>query len=453
MGGLVSRRKRSGSSNSSSTSSSSPPPEQTTPFRLLDLPPEIWLEICRHLTTPIPTDSFPAGPSDSVLAFSQTCTLFNGLLRPSIWNSITYFPLRRDSVRSKDYRKKRSLSALKQILDEAESSTLGPLPIELLQVSHPEGARGEDEEEVEAEQYAFVEIVQRLTGEDGGLKVLWLKSVFLSSTGPAKELGDRLILAIAGSKSLKAVRFNQVEAGSAKLYSGLGRMEGMKTLQVLHGQRSLLEFARICPNLESLLMWPERRRFGSLVPIICSLLGSLRYLSLDAVSEPDCFVQLTAELQRRQSLALPTPLTELFLEGHQASGDRSALISALSHTDLKRLALYHLHAFKPNLIHDIAVAVPNLEGLTLVLGDTSTAFSWPSPLEAYIDQLTKLKHLKFYASDRQSPNPQRLDQMQVEYDSLSKVGKAVDSLETAVAILLDVSQGAFLLSFSLFVIL
>lgn len=74
----------------------------------------------------------------------------------------------------------------------------------------------------------------------------------------------------------------------------------------------------------------------------------------------------------------------------------------------------------------------------------------------YTAQLHKLKQLQFFAFDRCSPRPvgaphRSMDgagvmtdqiQMELEYAALSEVGLACDQLKTAVAILLDVSQGA-----------
>ncbi|KAL8280080.1 hypothetical protein RQP46_007410 [Phenoliferia psychrophenolica] len=436
------------SSSASSTSSDVAMEDgEAAPFRLLDLPSELVLLIVYWVQLRPPTELFPCGPSSELLALSETSTLFLSLCRPHAWRSLSYAPPKRSLVRPATWQRKRGLRALLEILSEASVSPLGLPQIECLQVTHPGGARNEPEEDVEAEHAAFVTIIETLT--QSGLRVLFLKSVYLA--GPGKAEGDRLVQAIARSTSLTAVRFNQVEAGNEKLYSNLALMPNLKTLQIMHGQRSLLEFARLCPNVESLLMWPDRRRFGTLMPVIASRLGSLKFLSLDAVSEPACFDLLTSELQLRKDADLPTPLEELFLEGSQSSADRSTLLAALP-TTLKRLALYHLHKAKPALIAEIANALPNLEGLTLVQGDTSEAVLWSSPLTAYVDQLRKLEHLKFFAFDRRSPatvdmaskgqHEREVAKQEREFATLSEIGVACKKLETAVAILLDVSQGA-----------
>lgn len=303
---------RTRSTRPSPPASSSPAHEDAALFRLLDLPSELVLQIIGHAAYRPATELFPEGPSSELLALSATSTLFNEFCRPHVWRAISYAPIKRDLVRPAEFRQKRNLRALR-VLQQTRA-----IPIEFLQATHPSGARGDDEEDVEAEQEAFVEIIEQLTRE--GLRVLFLKKVHL--VGPAKLLGDRLVRAIAVSDSLTAVRFNQVEAGNAKVYVNLQPMPNLKTLQIMHGARSLaslapsqleaggpaadtsnpqLEFARLGPNLESLLIWPERRQFGTLMPVIVGLLPSLRFLSMDAVAEPACFGELTAELEVRLS--------------------------------------------------------------------------------------------------------------------------------------------------------
>ncbi|KAM0754940.1 hypothetical protein T439DRAFT_322000 [Meredithblackwellia eburnea MCA 4105] len=415
------------------------------PFPLLQLPPELVINIVNLADSRKDWDDWPSGVSSHFLALSETNSFFRDLARPRIWHSLHYQSLRRDRVRPSEYRRRRGLRALAAIIDEAEQRG-EQLPLRLLSVTHPAGDSTLSEEDADAEKSAFVHLVKKLL--QGGLKVLWLKSVVLHG-----REGDELIESIARAPELTALRLNQVSAGNKQLFKDLPTMSKLKTLQVMHGEKSLVNFVKLSLNLECILLWPSNRQFGKLMPFIIDQLGTLRFLSLDAVNEPSCFHSITEELKRRSEANEPIVLEEIFLEGHLLSRDRTFLIESLSAAPLKRLALYHVRIVTPLLIAQIADSIPGLEGLTLVQGDTSHAVRWHTPLNEYVDELVKLKNLKHFAYDRRSvvaPNVPNLaeaiefveDQKNLEFKALSTIGQACQSLRTAVAITLDVSQGA-----------
>lgn len=119
-----------------------------------------------------------------------------------------------------------------------------------------------------------------------------------------------------------------------------------------------INLTRLAPNLESLLLWPAARRLGDLGDHIASLMGQLRNLSIDAVHEPAVFSLFANAINKRFAAQEFIPLEELFLEGPQVPVERDALITALKHTTVKRLALYHLRQATPALVESIVAACP-----------------------------------------------------------------------------------------------
>lgn len=80
---------------------------------------------------------------------------------------------------------------------------------------------------------------------------------------------------------------------------------------------------------------------------------------------------------------IPIPLTELFVEGYLKEHEYTLLLESLAHTSIKRLALYHLKLVTPKFIGKIVDALPNLEALTLVQGETHSPVPWPAPFVSY----------------------------------------------------------------------
>ncbi|KAI5481584.1 hypothetical protein MNV49_002810 [Pseudohyphozyma bogoriensis] len=389
-------RKRSGSADSSNswTTTASDSSTQQPPFRLLDLPTEIVLQIISLVSRNRPFESgeFPSGPSEELCSLSQASKQIHDICRPLVFQSISWKYQKRVNPRSLSWRAGRGLRALLRL---AEDSGRGLPPIQMLSVVSSSRPNVEETEELDA-------LSTLLAGLSPSLKVLWLRKISFDDRNDR----ETLLASIVSCSNLSAIRFNQVEAGSKKQMKSMAQLPALKTLQVMHGSSCLLELVRLCPNLESLLLWPESRRLGTLVPVISSLLPKLRFLSLDAVSEPSCFSIFGEEIEHLAETGVNVPMEELFFEGAQTRRDMDVLVRSLAKTSVRRLALYHLRNPKPSLLHDIALAVPDLEALV------------PSPASEGSPLLHK------------------------EYNTLARLGEAIPSLETAVCILLDVSEGA-----------
>lgn len=72
----------------------------------------------------------------------------------------------------------------------------------------------------------------------------------------------------------------------------------------------------------------------------------------------------------------------------------------------------------------------------------------PRLQEAYVAQLQRLPRLKFFGFDRRAPDELKADgtarsRSALEYRALGSIGVGVPSLEEAVAITVDVSEGTF----------
>lgn len=235
-------------------------------------------------------------------------------------------------------------------------------------------------------------------GQSKVLQVLFVAyQSFTETTGPAF-----LRAVVEGSPALSAIRFNSVDGylGKINLDDFNPNFDNLRTIQIMHGHKMLVStepplcpltvtgstasdatrptrhrhrhrsphppslsppqvnLTRLAPNLESLLLWPASRRLGDLGDHIASKLGQLRNLSLDAVHEPAAFSLFANAIDARFAAHQHIPLEELFLEGPQVPAERDALIAALRHTAVKRLALYHLRKVTPALVESIVAACP-----------------------------------------------------------------------------------------------
>lgn len=232
------------------------PEEDVTPFRLLDLPPELVLEVVAHVSLLRPlVDIFPSGPPSELLALSETNRLFATICRDSIWAQINYKPVDRDYlVRPAEYKRKRSLCTLLEILVEAEASGNGLLPIGMISAAHvgkiPRPHAGQhlinnEKNEFEEENEGFLQVLAKLL-KGGGLRVVFLRDISLDG-----EAGERLVRNFAEAKGLRALRFNQVSLRGVKkaFFETLQPMPNLKSLQVMHGESSLVRrpFPCHCP--------------------------------------------------------------------------------------------------------------------------------------------------------------------------------------------------------------
>lgn len=275
-----------------------------------------------------------------------------------------------------------------------------------------------------------------------------LQVLFVANVSFKEDTGAQFLkLIVEDAPSLSAIRLNCVDGflDDVNLSTFTPNLDNLHTIQIMHGHKALLQLTRLAPNLESLLLWPGSRRLGTLGDYIAAHLGKIRLLSVDAVHEPAVFSLFANAINALFAANEPIPLEELFLEGPQVPVERDALIAALAHSNVRRLALYHLRKATPLLLESIVRAMPQLEALTLVQGDTSRPVAWPASLDQYTAQLSKLPNLAFYASDRKAPQPEgqseRVKQMRLEYSALSSIGIACPKLKEAVAITEDVSEG------------
>ncbi|BGP38342.1 hypothetical protein JCM10450v2_002290 [Rhodotorula kratochvilovae] len=414
-------------------------------FRLLDLPDELQLLIVHAVDERDPSPTFPCGPSSDLLALSQTSTWFHTVCRPLIWRSIRYTPA--SPFRPPDYRERRNLSALWEIL-HARAAQQNPLPILCLSVSElndeEEDLVDEDNPGLHEDESALVALVEALAASS--LQVLFLKQMEIH-----QWRGARLLEAIAASPRLSALRFNQVDfyPQNPGVVLSFGTLQHIKTLQIMHSDPEIFDLVDKCPNVDSLLLWPSLRRIGKRIEAIKGLLPHLRNLSLDSVREAKAFRVIADEIIRLADAGTDLPLEELFLEGPCTAADLAVLVTALARLPaLRRLALYQIHKPMPALVADLAAAAPQLRALTLVAGDCQEAVEWSAPLDDYLTQLSKFPSLRFFAWDRQSPrgvgeeDRRAVRQSQIEYATLSRLGGACRGLREAVCITSDVSEGS-----------
>jgi hypothetical protein len=132
----------------SSSSSPSPPSlAPLPPFPLLQLPQEVILHIIYLLDERLISPTFPAGPSTDLLNLSQVNNWFNACCRPLIWRSVKYKP--EHKRRPIEWRRKRGLRALREIVKAAEESQR---PFKVLQFSVDDPANDEVIEAAEGQQ-------------------------------------------------------------------------------------------------------------------------------------------------------------------------------------------------------------------------------------------------------------------------------------------------------------
>ncbi|GAA5867214.1 hypothetical protein JCM1840_004989 [Sporobolomyces johnsonii] len=417
-------------------------------FPLLDLPQEVLLSIVAAVDQRDSSPTFPEGPSEDLLALSRVNRWFHKVSFPRVWRSVRWTNPGR--LRPARYLAARSLVAFKAILE----ARTDPFPIQEFSVEDPTGEFGsaEEEDEDERETAALVQIIKRLAAS--GLQVLFLKEVLLS-----KQEANDLMEAIFTAPRLSALRFNQVShSGTLRSFDEVAPLVHIRTCQIMHGSSSLLNLVPKCPNLDSLLLWPSSRRLGVHANTIKALLPRLRLLSMDSVREGTAFRTIADEILRLSSLpyADPLPLEELFLEGPMTVSDRAVLLSSLARLpSLRRLALYQYRSPKPALLSELAAVAPQLHSLTIVSGDCEQSVEWPAPVDEYLPYLSKFAHLRFFAWDRKSPQPYdlssstsptspqaRIPQARLEFETMAKLARACPSLEEAVVITKDYSEGS-----------
>ncbi|GAA5933959.1 uncharacterized protein JCM15063_000516 [Sporobolomyces koalae] len=420
-------------------------------FPLAELPYEIVIRIVHAVDERDSSPTFPAGPSDDLLALSATNKWFSRICRPLLWRSIKYVPLA-PGPHPLEFRKARSLQALSSMVRDTARE---PIRVQQLSVELAAGFFLLREQEEETDQTRdFLDLVTLLV--ERGLQVLFLKELTFS-----REEAIELLDTIRNAPRLSALRFNQVELQSiSRSYlDDLPPFEHIRTLQVMHGSSQLLDLLSKCPNLDSLLLWPSSRRLAPFLPSILNLLPRLRLLSMDSVRDPSTFLKLAhhiTELASRR-FADPLQLEELFLEGPMAPTDRSTLIESLQHLPrLRRLALYQARNPTPALFNEIHAVRPDLDSLTVVAGDCDGSVLWPCHVEDYMPSLSLFKNLSFFACDRRTPpSPSQLQdasmllsnpsggvtQAALEFGTFSKLAKACPGLQEAVAIDQDVSEG------------
>ncbi|BGP54417.1 hypothetical protein JCM8202_000851 [Rhodotorula sphaerocarpa] len=415
--------------------------EPPTAFPLLDLPVEIQLAVIAHVDERDPSPTFPPGPCPELLRLSECSRWFYHECQPRIWRSVRYAPESR--YRPAEYKKLRGIATLREIL-QTRRQQRAPLPVLAISLADlmPEGITdmtgpGEEEE-------AMLDVLEDLS--QSSLQVLFVKQFEMSRDG-----GRRLLEAIQASPTLSALRFNQIDfwPDHPDVVRGFPPLPHIKTIQVMHSDPELFSLVDKCPNVDSLLLWPSARRVGPRMPVIKGLLPHLRLLSLDSVREAAAFRTLADEVLRLSDLGHVLPLEELFLEGPVQPDDFAVLLAAIARLPyLRRLALYQTRNPKPSLFEDLARAAPGLNALTIVAGDCQSGTEWPMPLDAYLPVLSRFRSLRFFAFDRRSPPP--LDhegqpiparQSRLEYDALSQLVRACPSLQEAVAIVSDVSEG------------
>ncbi|GAA6061650.1 hypothetical protein JCM10212_002527 [Sporobolomyces blumeae] len=428
-------------------------------FRLTDLPHEVLLTIVKAVDEREPSPTFPRGPGDDLLNLSFTNRWFRSICRPLIWTSIRYKPTL-PGPRPNGYREARSLRALNDLLDgPGESIKVQHLSVEL---SVDFLLALQDDDEPVDEPVELVRLVKRLANR--GLQVLFLKDLEF-----VRQEAVDLLTTIATAPRLSALRFNQVEFQylPKDFIGDLPRLDQVRTLQIMHGSAQLLNLVPKVPNLDSLLLWPSSRRLGVWSETIKSLLPRLRLLSMDSVRDPSTFRDLADEISRlaAQRFAEPLPLEELFLEGPLSASDRSVLVASLANLpSLRRLALYQAQNPTPTLLNEIYAARPDLDSLTIVAGNCDGSVHWPCPLDEYLPSLSQFRNLRFFASDRlprpeeasaqlsvpledESTNPSQRRRerararAELEFESFSKLVRACPSLQEAVAIDQDVSEG------------
>ncbi|GAA5834820.1 hypothetical protein JCM9279_007118 [Rhodotorula babjevae] len=433
--------------NIASTSTTQAPTfEEHAVFRLLDLPDELKLHVAHLVDERDPSPTFPSGPSAELLALSATSRFFHAVCKPLVWRSVNFVP---DSVlRPRAYRKKRDMRALEALL-RTRADQQQPLPVVALSVADLSADNDElfdlsDEDELPKEEAALARVIERLAASS--LQVLFLKGMELH-----RDLGDSILRAIAASPKMSALRCNQVDfyPDEPRCVRDFGQLDHIRTLQIMHSDPEISELVAKCPRLDSLLLWPSLRRVGRHMPAIKTFLPHLRNLSLDSVHEARAFRVITDEILRLSDAGVDLPLEELFLEGPCVPDDLAILVQAIGRLpSLRRLALYQAQDPKPALVADLAQAAPQLEALTLVAGDCQEPELWPAPLDDYLTQLAKFTRLRFFAWDRYSPrgpleqDQRAVRQLQVEYATLSRLGGVCKSLQEAVCITSDVSEGS-----------
>ncbi|ORY79306.1 hypothetical protein BCR35DRAFT_97053 [Leucosporidium creatinivorum] len=355
------------------------------PFPLLSLPLELIHHIVRCLDERPSSSNFPTGPSTDLLNLASVNVFFYNYCRPLVWRSIA-FEAQLGAPRPEEWVMRRSLKSLAAIMRESrvvmgsgpkdeglpadrtrsQDRLASPLPIKAFSYTSPRHLPvGLEDDDLRLELEALLDVVCLLKASK--VQVLFLHG---SEEGVPPKLGAALTTAILDLDSLSALRMNQMYIkGKLDLIDQAKPMPHLRTLQIMHGARKLVDITRLAPNLESLLLWPHSRGFKDLGQVIAAKLPTLRLLSLDAVHETEFILQLANTMETLISSGLSLPLEELFLEGKQTPHHRTILLTALAKVpSLKRLALYHLRDAKPQLLYEIHEVAPQLEALTLVLG-------------------------------------------------------------------------------------
>lgn len=211
------------------SSADSPPPEPTPPeadsppFRLLDLAPELVLEIIEHVSSD--RRSVFEGAPPELIALSATSSVFSELCRPHVWRAITFPTSPGNDVDL--FPDKRTLRALREI------QATRTLPIELVRIRGEWGDLDDDEHDQEA----LVEAVEILASD--GLKAVCVEEVMFE-TFASRRLAERFLRSLARSASLTALQLSQVTVGTTRIRKFLPSIPHLKTLHLKHGSLSLV---------------------------------------------------------------------------------------------------------------------------------------------------------------------------------------------------------------------